>query len=261
LALLRPFRPRSGTGPLDGALVHLRRTGSTNDAARAAARDGAPAGSAFVAEEQAAGRGRQGRSWTSAPGRSLTLSVLTRVGEAELALLPLVSAVAVCEACEAVAPVGCRIKWPNDVWIDGRKVAGILIEARPQEGWAVLGIGLNTGARRDDLPSELRDTATSLLIAAGAEVDREEVLSALFEHLATRLAELRAGDTSALLDRYRERDVLTGRQVAWIAAGEQREGRVEGIDERGNLVVIADSEQLTLESGEVHLTQNDPKRI
>ena len=88
----------------------------------------------MVAEHQSAGRGRQGRSWSAPRGRALTLSVLVRPQHARIELLPLAVALAVCEACEAVAPVSCGIKWPNDVWIEERKVAGILIEARPQGG-------------------------------------------------------------------------------------------------------------------------------
>ena len=251
---MEPLRPQAGTGRLGGTLVHLRRTGSTNDAAREAARRGAVAGTVFIAEEQEAGRGRQGRTWVSAPGLSLTLSALVRTEPESFPLLPLVTAVAVCEACEAVAPVACRIKWPNDVWIDGRKAAGILIEARPQEGWAVIGIGLNVGATAADLGADLRDTATSLRIASGESVPREAVLCALFARLAERLAGLESGQAPELLDRYRERDVLTGRDIEWTAAGESHAGRVQGIDERGNLVVVAaGGELVTLEAGEVHL--------
>jgi BirA family biotin operon repressor/biotin-[acetyl-CoA-carboxylase] ligase len=257
---MKPLEPRAGTGPLGGPLAHLQRTGSTNDAAREAARRGAVAGTVFVAEEQDAGRGRQGRSWVSAAGRSLTMSVVARIDGEAFALLPLITAVAVCEACEAVAPVTCRIKWPNDVWIDGRKVAGILIEARPQESWAVIGIGLNVSSTAGDLGKELRETATSLRIASGKEVGREVVLAALFERLAQRLADLESGRSAELLDRYRERDVLKGHHISWQAAGGGRRaaGRVEGIDEGGNLVVDVNSELVTLESGEVHLHPSPP---
>jgi BirA family biotin operon repressor/biotin-[acetyl-CoA-carboxylase] ligase len=251
---VEPLRPRAGTGRLGGTLVHLRRTGSTNDAARDAARRGAVAGTVYVAEHQEAGRGRQGRTWVSAPGLSLTLSALVRTKPEALPLLPLVAAVAVCEACEAVAPAACHIKWPNDVWIDGRKAAGVLIEARPQEGWAVIGVGLNVGATADDLGADLRETATSLRIASGAAVPRDAVLCALFDRLAERLADLESGRAPDLLDRYRERDVLTGRDIEWTVAGESHSGKVQGIDERGNLVVVrSDGERHALESGEVHL--------
>jgi BirA family biotin operon repressor/biotin-[acetyl-CoA-carboxylase] ligase len=251
---LRPVRPRTGTGALGGPLIHLQTTSSTNDVARAAARRGAPAGTVVLAEIQQAGRGRQGRTWASAPGTALTFSALARTDMAGFALLPLVAALAVCEACETAAPVACQIKWPNDVWIDRRKTAGILIEARPQERWAVIGIGLNVSATAADLGEELSRTATSLEVAAGRKVDRDRVLEALFGRLAERLEDLADGRTEELLDRYRERDALTGEEISWTRSGQERTGTVQGIDQSGNLVVLANGNQETLESGEVHLT-------
>src|SRR4051812_40804958 len=136
--------------------VHHRLTDSTNERARALAAAGAPHGTLVTADEQQAGRGRQGRAWSAPPRSAVLMSVVLR----ELsATLPLAAAVAVCEAL----PVDARIKWPNDVWIDGRKVAGILVEARPQEGWAVLGIGLNVATM--EFPAELAEMATSLRLA------------------------------------------------------------------------------------------------
>ena len=114
--------------------VHHRVTDSTNERAKELAAAGALHGTLVTADEQTAGRGRQGREWT-APRRSAVLMsvVLRELDE----LLPLAAALAVADAVQA----GATIKWPNDVWIDGRKVAGILVEGRPQEGWAVLGMG------------------------------------------------------------------------------------------------------------------------
>ena len=136
--------------------VHLRRTDSTNERAKELALSGAPHGTLVTAGEQTAGRGRQGRTWTAAPGEALLMSIVLR----ELRpTLPLGAAVAICEAL----PVECAIKWPNDIWVDGRKLAGILVEGRPQEGWAVLGIGLNVSTRA--FPPELSGIATSLRLA------------------------------------------------------------------------------------------------
>src|SRR4030095_6395550 len=104
--------------------VHLDTVSSTNDHARALVREGAPNGTVVVAEEQTAGRGRAGRSWTAPRGTGLMLSVLWELDE----LLGLATAVAVCEACETTTAISCRIKWPNDVWAGDQKVAGILIE-------------------------------------------------------------------------------------------------------------------------------------
>ena len=151
--------------------VHFRVTDSTNERARALAAAGAPHGTLVTADEQRAGRGRQGRAWTAPPRSAVLMSVVLR----ELSeTLPLAAAVAVCEAL----PVEARIKWPNDVWIDGRKVAGILVEGRPQEGWAVLGIGLNVAT--EEFPAEL--SATSLRLA-GAPLSPEDALAAVVSAL------------------------------------------------------------------------------
>jgi BirA family transcriptional regulator, biotin operon repressor / biotin---[acetyl-CoA-carboxylase] ligase len=242
--------PVAGRNALGGPVVHLDRTGSTNDHARELASAGAPHGTVVVAEEQTAGRGRQGRSWVAPRGRALTLSIVVRLGDAALDLLPLSAAVAVCETCERAAPVHCAVKWPNDVWIEGRKVAGILIEARPQEGWAVLGIGLNVDTSEDELDEAIRDQATSLRIAAGSPAERERALEALLERLADRLRT----EPEPLLAAYRERDALHGRQIAWSASGDRLEGKAEGVDDEGNLVVFTrDGERHTLTAGEVHL--------
>jgi BirA family biotin operon repressor/biotin-[acetyl-CoA-carboxylase] ligase len=247
-----PLRPRIDVNPLGGPVVHLAVTGSTNDRARELAEAGAPHGTVVLAEEQIAGRGRQGRSWVAPPGRALTLSIVVRLDGRTLELLPLSTAVAVCEACERAASVACLIKWPNDVLIDGRKVAGILIEARPQEGWAVLGIGLNVDTREVEVDVEIRETATSLRIASGGSVDREVALESLLE----RLAEWLRTDRDSLLAAYRERDALDGSEVAWSDPDGALEGRAEGIDDDGNLVVLTpDGERRTLTAGEVHLVR------
>lgn len=248
-----PLRPHVDLNPLGGPLVHLSVTGSTNDRARELAAARAPHGTVVLAEEQTAGRGRQGRSWVAPPGRAVTLSIVLRLDAPVLELVPLSAAVAVCEACERVAPVECAIKWPNDVLIEGRKAAGILIEARPQEGWAVLGVGLNVDTADSELDAEIREKATSLRIASGAPVDREAALKALLE----RLAQLLGTGPDSLLSAYRERDALYGNEIAWSDRDGVLEGRAEGIDDDGNLVVFtADGERRTLTAGEVHLVRD-----
>lgn len=225
--------------------VHHRLTDSTNARARDLALAGAPHGTLVTASEQTAGRGRQGRSWVAPPGRALLMSLLIRGLDRRHALLPLVAAVAVAEACEDVAPVECEIKWPNDVWIAGRKVCGILLEGRPQEGWAVLGIGLNVATRAEEFPDELAETATSLSVSAGRDLDVEDVLDALLAALARGLAEPGARTLSA----WRERDALRGRHIRW----RDGEGTASGIDDDGSLVVETTSGRVALDAGEVHL--------
>ena len=246
----RPLTPQPGT-VLGGPLVHLDEIASTNDRGRELALAGAPHGTVVIAERQTAGRGRQGRTWTAPGGRALTLSVLARMEASRMELLPLAVALAVCEACERATPVRCEVKWPNDVWIDARKVAGILIEARPQEEWAIVGIGLNVDTAPEDFPDELRETATSLRIATGAAVDREAVVGALFGRLAGWLDELgRPGRVTAA---FRERDVLYGKTVAWMRDSRRMSGEARGIDDDGALVVFTGDAEVHLDAGEVHL--------
>ena len=163
---------------LDGPRAHLRVTDSTNDRARVLALAGAPSGTVVTAGEQTAGRGRHGRQWSTPPGAALLCSLVLRPLDDRHALLPLAAPLAVCDAAEALAPVECRVKWPNDVWLDERKLAGVLIEARPPE-WAVIGVGLNLAIADDEFPADLRWPATSL----GHGVGADEALAALREAL------------------------------------------------------------------------------
>lgn len=220
--------------------VHLRATTSTNDRARELAAAGAPHGTLVTAGEQTGGRGRQGRKWVAPPGRALLLSLVLRELHEHARLLPLAAGVAVAEVC---GPDAC-IKWPNDVLLPGGgKVAGILAEGRPLEGWAVLGIGLNVAVDLADLPPPLRETAATL----GRSPDAvETILTQLLTALETALAL----DAKALLESLRERDALFGREITWAAG----RGRAVGIDGAGRLLVrLVEGRTLTLDAGEVHL--------
>ncbi len=220
---------------------HFRRIGSTNVRARELAAAGAPHGTVVTAAEQTAGRGRQGRTWVAPPGRALLCSVLVR----ELPrLLPLAAGVAVAETVDAVTGGADRalVKWPNDVWLSGRKVAGILVEGRPQEGWGVIGIGLNVALREADFPLELQATATTLGLEPEAV---EPTLARLLVALETWLA----ASPDAVLDAVRARDALLGRPVRWAGGS----GQGGGIDGDGRLIVLTDGGQVELEAGEVHL--------
>jgi BirA family biotin operon repressor/biotin-[acetyl-CoA-carboxylase] ligase len=221
--------------------LHLRVTSSTSDRARDLAMAGAPHGALVTASEQTAGRGRQGRTWSAPPGAALLMSIVLRDAPP---LLPLFAAVAVAETCGADA----RIKWPNDVLLDGRKVAGILAEGRPYEGWTVLGIGVNVAVAPQDLPPELHATAGTLgRPRTAAEPFLAELLGALERALAL--------EPAALLDAWRARDALAGREVTWAAGT----GVARGIDGEGRLVVeLADGGRTTLEAGEVHLGSRPP---
>jgi BirA family transcriptional regulator, biotin operon repressor / biotin---[acetyl-CoA-carboxylase] ligase len=221
---------------------HRRSLDSTNDLARELAAGGAPQGTVVTAEEQVAGRGRQGRSWTAPAGRALLYSAIVRPLEQRHLVLPLAAPLAVAEAAEEVADVSCAIKWPNDVWIEGRKCAGVLIEARPQDGWAVIGVGLNVSIEPDQFPEELRETATSL--------DADATVDAALEALNDSLTRWTRADPQEVLAAFRDRDALRGQEVSWADGS----GVANGVDERGNLIVeTLDGERLALGAGEIHL--------
>jgi BirA family biotin operon repressor/biotin-[acetyl-CoA-carboxylase] ligase len=216
--------------------LHLRATTSTNDRARELAARGAPHGTVVTAGAQTAGRGRYGRTWSAPAGSSILLSLIVRELDD---LLPLRAGLAVAD----LAGPRARVKWPNDVWMDGLKVAGILVEARPADGWAVVGIGVNVALDVRDLPPELHTTAGTL---GRAREEVEPALAELLSALGHRLAEPPARAVAAL----RERDALLDRPITWTGG----DGIGAGIDDAGGLIVrLADGSMRVLESGEVLL--------
>jgi BirA family biotin operon repressor/biotin-[acetyl-CoA-carboxylase] ligase len=230
--------------PLGHPRLHLRSTDSTNERARALALAGAPHGTLVTAAEQTAGRGRQGRRWSAPAGSALLMSLLLREPPP---LLPLIAAVAVCD----VAGDEARVKWPNDVvFVRGgslAKLAGILIEGRPQEGWAVLGIGLNVAVRVEELPVELRDSAASLGLSSE---EIEPLLARLLVVLQRRLDE----SPAEVLDAWRTRDSLRGQEISWAGG----HGQADGVDGNGRLIVaLPGGGHTTLDAGEVHLALGD----
>jgi BirA family transcriptional regulator, biotin operon repressor / biotin---[acetyl-CoA-carboxylase] ligase len=228
---------------------HYRLTDSTNERARELVAAGVPSGAVVTASEQTAGRGRRGRAWSAPPGKALLLSAILRPLTAENALLPLAIPLAVCEAVESLRPLRCCVKWPNDVWHEGRKLAGVLIEAQPPK-WAVIGIGLNVSIEPEEFPSDLRHPATSV----GRGVRTEEALEAVCDRLGGWVSAPRE-DVAV---EFGARDALRGQEVSWTgASGKEAQGSgvADGIDARGNLVVVTDQgERLSLGSGEVTLT-------
>jgi BirA family biotin operon repressor/biotin-[acetyl-CoA-carboxylase] ligase len=213
--------------------LHLRATTSTNDRARELAERGAPHGTIVTAGVQTAGRGRQGRTWTAPPGTALLVSVVLRHAPG---LLPLRAGLAVAD----LAGPAARVKWPNDVLVEGRKVAGILAEGRPAEHWTVLGIGVNAALDVADLPAELRATAASLGRAP------EAVLGELLDALQRWLD----APAEGVLDALRSRDALRDRPVRWADG----DGVGAGIDGDGALLVRRhDGSTVRLDAGEVHL--------
>lgn len=226
---------------------HHEVTDSTNLRAKELAAEGAPSGTVVTAGEQSAGRGRGDRVWTAPADAALLYSAILRPLDLGHLLLPLAVPLAVCEACESVAPVSCRIKWPNDIWLDERKLSGILIEARPPD-WAVIGVGINLSIAPDEFPDDIRWPAISLGHGVGPDRMRPALDAALADWVEA--------DHERVRGAFEARDALRGRTITWEGGpeGSGRTGVGEGVDERGNLLVRGDDGGLTaLGSGEVQL--------
>ena len=202
-----------------------------------------PEGALVVADHQTAGRGRLGRSWEAPPGTALLFSVLLRPpSERPAPELSLVAGVAVADTLERLLGLAVQIKWPNDVMLRRRKIAGILAEAR--DDVVVLGIGINVGQTADQLP----DKAGSIRTLTGRTWDREELLASVLEDLASRYSAWRSGGLDAVYDGLGPRDFLRGRPVTVDGVS----GVVSMIDRAGRLeIAVANGELVTVESGEV----------
>lgn len=215
-------------------LVYYPSVASTMSLARQAAREGAAEGSAVVAGEQTAGKGRRNRVWRSPPG-SISLSLVLRPRAGEFGSLVMVAALAVVSAIEAVTGLRPVIKWPNDVLINRRKVSGILIETEVGGGpkdYAVVGIGINVNLKVADYP-EIAQIATSISDEVGREVSRFELLRRLLEEFERLYLAATAG--TGVFDEWRARLVTLGKRVAVSCEGTRLEGVAESVAPDGSL--------------------------
>ena len=232
-------------------ITYLATTTSTMDVARAEAAAGAPHGAVVFAEEQTAGRGRFGRRWVSPAGRNLYLTLILRPDAGHLRRLSMVVPLAICRAVEAVTPLRPAIKWPNDVLVGGRKLAGVLIEGESSGAellYALAGIGLNVNDPIDD--PEIADIATSLSRQSGEETPREPVLAALLNELERAYS----APPDELYSGWRSRIATLGQPVRLTFRDEVYEGTAEDVDDEGSLILrLADGTRRTFEAGEVTL--------
>jgi BirA family biotin operon repressor/biotin-[acetyl-CoA-carboxylase] ligase len=232
---------------------------STNVEAKSLAVSGAPEGTVVIAEAQSAGRGRLGRRWTSPAGKGLLFSVLLRpaMPMSEAHLFTLVAACAAADAIESLIDVPVQIKWPNDLFIAGRKVGGILLEVAGEQDevdWLVVGIGINVNTEFSELPVALRRTACSLKMAADAPVDRSELLSRLLLALEAGYGQALAHGFEHALSGFRRRDFLLAHGVSIQTREGIVAGKAAGIDDRGALLVeVAQRQFRSFHSGDVTL--------
>lgn len=234
---------------------------STNTYLKKRAAGGAPEGTVVIANAQTAGRGRMGRSFASAPGLGIYLSMLLRPdAEAEcVQSLTAGTAVAVCRAVERVCGVAPGIKWINDLFLKGKKICGILCESSVKSGsaeYVVLGIGLNVITRPQDFPEELRGTAGSLYSQTGIVYERGKLISAMISELSA-MYEAWKTDPRALLDDYRRRCIVLGKtvEVSPVTGGVFTAAAEEISDDFGLVLRLPDGSVRTVHSGEVSISQ------
>jgi BirA family biotin operon repressor/biotin-[acetyl-CoA-carboxylase] ligase len=247
-----PIRDKSSAPVWDPVL--LVETSSTNDVAREQGRKGAKNGLVVAASRQTAGRGRLGRAWESPPKVGLYVSILLRphLTVPEPGKLTILSCVAMVDTVEAVAGVRPQIKWPNDLMLGGRKLAGLLIETERKAGriaFSVIGMGLNVRQEAGDFPPELRKTATSLFLATGQLYRRADLLVGLLHALERRL--------SQPFDEVREAwmaagSLTLGQRVTMTTSRGRKHGQAVGLDESGALLLRTDSGEVeTVTAGDM----------
>ena len=225
---------------------YFRQIDSTNSYARQLAADGGLEGEIVIAEEQTSGRGRLGRNWFSPPFLNLYLSLILRprMPAAEAPQLTLMTAVALTDAIRAFCSDAAVIKWPNDILIGGRKIAGVLTESSctgDSLEFVIIGVGINVNCGRDLMPQTIRDRATSLLEINGGPVSRENLLCGLIQAMDRCYGILEERGFSAIAREWEARFGLRGREVRVEAGDQTFIGRAAGIDRDGALLVESEN--------------------
>lgn len=240
------------TERLGRAVAYVDSTETTMADALREAEAGAKEGLVAIAEEQTAGRGRQGRSWVSPAGVNLYCTVVLRPSSQQVRSLPVITPLAVCQAIEETASLQPRIKWPNDVLIEGRKVCGILVQSELTDGapaFALAGIGINVNL---DVAAheEIATIATSLRSELGREVSREQVLAATLNHLESLYDAAGRGDI--LSPGWKQRLETLGKPVRVEIGSVVEEGTAVDADSDGSLILRRDDgSHVRIDAGEV----------
>ena len=237
----------------------LNETESTNRDVDAAALAGAAEGLLIIADSQTAGRGRMTRTWFSPAGDNLYFSLLLRpdVGLAVVPSLPLVVGLAVAEAIVACAPALLpKIKWPNDILVNGKKICGILCELQTKKDnvdYVVVGVGINVNLTADQMPVELKERATSILIENGESLKREQLLAAILNRLEPIYDNWRAFGFKPLVQNINALDALRGVSIRMDLSGAPIEGIASGIQDDGSLLLQTTKGPIPIYSGEAHI--------
>ncbi|WP_018751369.1 biotin--[acetyl-CoA-carboxylase] ligase [Paenibacillus sanguinis] len=249
----------SGNQSLGKRIKLLTSVSSTQEEARRLAEEDAPHGTLVLAEEQTAGRGRQGRHWYSPPGKGIWMSLLLRPDRQPVSIAPqltLLTAVAVCRAVRKFG-IDAGIKWPNDVLVDGRKLCGILVESIAEDElirYAIAGIGIDVNLQREDIPQELLPKVTSLQIASGRRIERTELIVAVLAELEQLYQLYTEKGFMPIGHLWEALSVTLGRRITVLTPDGEIVGQATALAENGALILREDSGNTrTIFSGEVQL--------
>jgi len=231
---------------------------STNTEALRLALENAPEGTVVIADAQSEGRGRLDRIWESPPSLNLYLSVVLRpdIPAAASSLVPLMIGVAVADIISKYGPGQVRLKWPNDVLIDGKKICGILTEMRTKADrvhFIIVGIGVNINMRKLDFPRGIRETATSLRILTECELDRIDVAIRLFESLERWYRIFLSGGEAAIREKWLQYADIIGKRIEVVFKSETQRGTVVGLDEHGALLLEGETGVQQVLAGDVYI--------
>lgn len=240
------IRAGLGTEQIGTRIYAFSQVTSTNEVAFRLALDGAQEGAVVVAETQTKGKGRMGRLWESPAGLNIYLSVILRprIVPSKIPLITLMTAVACAEAINAAVCLTPNIKWPNDLFIEGRKLGGILTEADMELdriNFVVVGMGINVNMHRSAFPSSIQDRATSLQVTLGREVSRVNLIQDILRHLEQWYMRLGQGKEDEIRRRWEELSLVKGRELEVAFMGEVVRGTAVELDEDGALLVQTSS--------------------
>ncbi len=248
---------RLETKLIGNSVVHFQTVASTNTVAKELAAAGIPEGTVVVAEEQTGGRGRLGRGWHSLAGQGIWLSVILRpdINPMDAPKLTLLTAVALARTMSVYPGVKPGIKWPNDILVGGKKIAGILTEMNAEidrVNYIVLGIGVNINTAVIELPEELRAIATSLYIVTGRRWERLDFVASMMENLEELYMLFRNGKFPAIIEEWKSFSITLGQRVKVMSPqGEMVEGLAQDLDSDGALVLSTATGQQRILAGEV----------
>jgi BirA family biotin operon repressor/biotin-[acetyl-CoA-carboxylase] ligase len=251
------FLKKKLAGKMVGHCLHYyEEIGSTNDEAFRLGEEGAQEGTVLIAERQSSGKGRMQRRWYSPPGANIYTSVILRppVGTIRVTQIPIAAGVAAAETLNEFCPDKARIKWPNDVLIGGKKVCGILAQIK-MSGQAVdfivVGIGINVNLEREQFPQDIQEIATSMVMEAGREISRPEVIIRLYENMAKWYRELTRNGFNTVRERWLNLSEMIGRTVSVMFQNETVRGKAVGLDEDGALILRnANNQNMTVSAGD-----------